>query len=268
MQRFNFDTGAIIAAPSPELTRSGYLRVYQRVARVGELQYFDSLGREFIQNVSRGVLFNQDSIESHYDQPITINHPPTAVSSANWSAYSVGHLTHDWVEDGDYLGFVSLLCAPSAINLVLSGKAIESSLGYDCDRQFVRGSYFDQSNRQINHSAIVPMARAKGARYLTGWGDSWQMKPHPQTDAAKTIPAEVLKVLTPKFIVDMAPPQPQPIRSGDRVTIDGKLSRVELVTRGRASGLNGSDRNPVLSVVDAAGARSYVLASGAVKFCP
>jgi hypothetical protein len=262
MHHFNFDTGAIVTAPSPELTRSGYLRVYQRVARVGELQYFDSLGREFIQNVSRDVLFDRDSIESHYDQPITVNHPPTAVSSANWSAYSVGHLTHDWVEDGDYLGFVTLLCAPSAINLVLSGKSIESSLGYDCTRTFVRDSYFDQSNRQINHSAIVPMARAQGAKYLTGWGDSWQMRATPQTDAAQTIPADVLKALKPKTIVSMAPTPPTPIRSGDRVTIDGKLSRVELVTRGRAGGINGSDRNPVLSVVDSAGARSYVLASG------
>jgi len=154
---FRCDSGQIL---KHEFTRDGFLRVYSRIARTGELRYRNSEGSERIEVVSPDVLFAKDSIDSHKMIPLTLQHPPERVTPQNARKYQRGMSGHHAIIDGDFLGIVSTVTDAEAIEAITSGRAKQVSCGYDVRTAKRADGKYDQLERIGNHIAIVERGRA------------------------------------------------------------------------------------------------------------
>lgn len=140
--------------------RDGFLRVYSRIARTGELRYRNSDGSERIEVVSPDVLFAKDSTDSFKSLPITYTHPPERVTTHNARKYQRGMTGSHIIIDGDFLGITSTVTDAEAIEAIVSGKAKQVSCGYDVKTVKRADGKYEQLERIGNHIAIVERGRA------------------------------------------------------------------------------------------------------------
>lgn len=154
---FHCDTGTIL---SHEYTTDGFLRVYGRVAKVGDLVYRDGNSTR-TEYVSSDVLFAKDSIDSLKMVPLTLDHPSEIVTPENSREYQRGMTGHSVIIDGDFLGVTMTVTDSEAIDAIVSGKARELSCGYRATvaHRGDSGKY-EQLSRNYNHVAIVERGRA------------------------------------------------------------------------------------------------------------
>lgn len=171
-----FDRIEIEAATFRRVTDEGYLVVPGTMARTGIQMYraFE-LGLDGVSpmNVVRlyrpeDEVFNADSLKSFEGKPITINHPPVAVTADNWNEYSKGEV-HDIKRAGDLVLGVLTVRSKDAIEAVNKGKN-ELSNGYTFDLDMTAGKTpsgeaYDGVQRNIrgNHVALVDSARCGSA---------------------------------------------------------------------------------------------------------
>jgi hypothetical protein len=154
---FHLDRGSIL---SHEITSEGFLRVYMRVARLGELKYRNFDGTERIEVVTPDVLFSKDSMDSFKMKPITLGHPPSRVTAENARQYQRGMTGHYAIVDGDFLGLVGTVTDQEAIEAILAGRAKELSCGYDAEVRKRSDGKYEQVSRKGNHIAAVEAGRA------------------------------------------------------------------------------------------------------------
>lgn len=168
-----FDT---LTLDAPRRTREGYLVASVKVARSGIQHY---TGREVDPENKHGMrdralvrvlrpedeVFNADSLRSYAHRPVTINHPPVAVTADNWKEYSVGQTDAEVMRDGQFVRTSMVLMDAAAISAVEAGKR-EISQGYACDIDWTAGITNDgleydvsQRNIRANHTAMVDVAR-------------------------------------------------------------------------------------------------------------
>jgi hypothetical protein len=155
---FHVDRGRIL---QHQFTPEGFLRAYMRIARVGELRYYNLDGTERVEVVTPEVLFNKDSIDSFKMKPLTLKHPQEGkVTPKNFRKYGRGLTGHTAVIDGDFLGLVSTIADEEMIEEVVSGRADQTSCGYDAPIRQRNDGKYDQVERRGNHIAAVPHGRA------------------------------------------------------------------------------------------------------------
>lgn len=143
------------------ITSDGFLRIYGRIARVGELPYFDKNGNQYTQVVDPEVLFNPDSIATFWEKPVTDGHPPVPVNSANSRQHLRGFTTTSTIiEANRYLGLVQLITDEGLKRKILNGDSAELSAAYWSDKREIRPGVLRQLNRRGNHIASVPKGRA------------------------------------------------------------------------------------------------------------
>lgn len=143
------------------ITSDGFLRIYGRIARVGELPYFDKNGNKYTQVVDPEVLFNPGSIATFWEKPITDGHPPVPVTSTNSRQHLRGFTTTSTIiEANRYLGLVQLITDEGLKRKILNGDSAELSAAYWSDKQQIRPGVLKQLNRRGNHIASVPRGRA------------------------------------------------------------------------------------------------------------
>jgi len=158
-------------------TAQGYLEVECRIAKTGVQAYSGhELGLEDnqIYHILRdeGDVFDQSSMDTFSNKPITLNHPEQQVDTSNFMGLTVGISGHEVVRDGDYISTKLLIMDENAIASIEAGKN-ELSNGYQTDIEWTPGVHSNglkydgrQTNIRGNHIAIVDNARAGGGCHI------------------------------------------------------------------------------------------------------
>jgi hypothetical protein len=157
-----------------EYTDEGFLKVPARISRTGIQEYLAiemGLTDRDPTDVVRVYrpeeeVFNDESLVSFANKPVTNNHPPELVSPDNSKQFSVGMSGPDVTRDGMFAKTVLHVTDGEAIKSIESGKT-ELSNGYTADIEWVSGvtpdgEQYDAIQRNIkgNHIAIVERGRA------------------------------------------------------------------------------------------------------------
>lgn len=162
-----YDAGTL---NQPHETKEGYLFCEAVFARDGILEYRLPGGK--VRRELRLPETNscEDTLVSYGSKPVTIEHPPVLLDSANSKNYQVG--TSDPVPiyekryDKGFVGGIVRIFNADAVGLVKSKKKQEISIGYTCDVDNTpgiwNGEHYDaiQRNVQVNHIAITEKGRA------------------------------------------------------------------------------------------------------------
>src|SRR5699024_9542393 len=172
-----YDSGTLGKA---ERTPQGGLRVPARLTRIGILEYRRSDGSIRRELRPPDEVFKPDSLATLKGAPVTNLHPGL-VTSKNYRALSVGHVSEDVREDGQYVAATAYVQDGQMVELVESGKRREVSLGYMCRMDETpgewRGERYDAVQRDIqyNHAGLGPRgwgrAGSEGSLRLDGSGD-------------------------------------------------------------------------------------------------
>lgn len=176
----NFTDGMSIT--DAVVTSAGFFEANARTARAGVQQY---MGREIgrpdlgMVNVYRDAdeVFSHDSLHTFSKIPITLDHPPEAVTADNWRRYAVGTSGEEVLRDGQFLKIGLKITDRSAIDAVRSGKR-ELSVGYESELVWGDCTALDgtrcqarQTKIRANHIAIVARGRAGSeVRIRDSWG--------------------------------------------------------------------------------------------------
>lgn len=158
-------------------TSSGYAAMECAVARSGPQEYLAyEMGDAFkdrdpnsiiIMYRPDDVIFSDASLASYAHKPLTNDHPPEAVTAANWKKYAIGHTGDEVRQDGKRVRVPMLMADAAAIADVESGK-VEWSAGYGVtfdilpDGVAPDGTIADAivTGQKINHIALVDRGRA------------------------------------------------------------------------------------------------------------
>jgi len=176
-------------------THDGYLTVNARVARADNVQTYlgSEVGKPEMATVRvfrpANEVFSADTMQSFAHRPVTLGHPDTSVTSANWKDVAKGWSDGEVARDGDFIRVSMLLADAGTIQAVEDGTR-ELSMGYDCSLDWTAGvspsgEAYDAVQRGIrsNHIAVVQQARGGPELRL---GDSADRKAlHLMTDAEK-----------------------------------------------------------------------------------
>lgn len=161
-------------ASEREYTDEGFLQVPARISRMGiqeylaiELGLVDRDPKDIIKVYRpEEEVFNESSLKSFANKPITNNHPPELVSAKNAKDFSVGMSGPEVLKDGMFVKTTLHVTDGAAIAQIESGK-VELSNGYTADIEWVpgvttNGEEYDAIQRNIkgNHIAIVERGRA------------------------------------------------------------------------------------------------------------
>lgn len=151
-------------SPKFTLDDNGYLVTTAKLARIGAMQYLgEEIGKEqgkvYDVHVDPDDLFNDATIKSFENMPITIEHPTEMyVDANNWQELAVGHISNIRKdESGEFLIGDVVVNSPKAIKIIQDGK-IEVSCGYDADLVDADGK-IKKANIKGNHLAIVNEGR-------------------------------------------------------------------------------------------------------------
>lgn len=176
-----------------EYTPEGYLKAAAVIARTGVQEYYaaelerDDLDPFTLIRVYRPPeeVFDEESMRSFANKPLTNNHPPESVNSSNFLKYAVG-FSGDTVskKDEKYLETTILVTEEGAIRDVESGKT-ELSNGYISDLEWTPGvspdgEKYDAVQRGIrgNHIAIVQRGRCGSACRVSDHDSPTDLEPN------------------------------------------------------------------------------------------
>jgi hypothetical protein len=175
-------------------TGDGYLVVNARVARADNVQLYTGaeVGKPEMQTVRvfrpSAEVFSADTMQSFAHRPVTLGHPSTAVSAANWKDVAKGWSDGEVARDGEFIR-VSMLLADASTIQAIDGGTRELSMGYDCTLDWTpgkspSGEVYDAIQRGIrsNHIAVVPNARGGTELRI---GDSGRKDIKAMSDAEK-----------------------------------------------------------------------------------
>jgi hypothetical protein len=155
----------------PRRTKDGYLTFSARAARTGiQIYKGKELGRPDLGEVAvyrpPEEVFNKDAMRSMAHKPLTLHHPPEAVTDSNWKKYAIGHSGDEVVRDGDFIRIPMVVMDGDAIRKIESGECKQLSVGYSTDLKWGKGKTADgllydavQTDIRGNHHAAVPTAR-------------------------------------------------------------------------------------------------------------
>ena len=163
---------------SRHITDEGYLVAPGNMARTGVQEYrayelgLDADGMDPMKVIRLHrppeEVFDAASMASFESKPITIEHPPVAVTSDNWTELAKGEV-RDVARSGDLMTGTLLIKAKDAIEALQSGKA-QLSNGYTFELDMTPGTTADgraydgvQRNIRGNHVALVDAARCGSA---------------------------------------------------------------------------------------------------------
>lgn len=169
-------------------TKDGYLVGDVKCAKTGVQQYLAAeLGVDGggVINVYRPPeeVFSTDSLATYVGKPVTDDHPPEEVTSANWKVYAAGDIGEGVLRDGEWVKVPVKLMDAQTVSKVESGKS-EVSMGYTAEIDFVDGITPEgvayqavQRGIRINHLAIVDRGRAGIGNGFSDKAINWGTSP-------------------------------------------------------------------------------------------
>lgn len=143
-----------------EPTPSGGVRVPANLTRTGVFTYHNHDGTSVRELRHPDDVFEQDSLDSLADAPVTVGHPGT-VTPESWRTDAVGHV-RDVKQAGRYVAAKVIVADAAAVKGIKDKTLVELSCGYSCDLLDTKGEYqgetFDarQTNIRYNHVAMGP----------------------------------------------------------------------------------------------------------------
>lgn len=155
-------------------TKDGYLVADCRVACAGIQEYYGAeigLADKEAEKLFRlyrpaDEVFKASALATFAFRPVTVDHPVTDVTAANWKELAVGTTGGEVVRDGEFVRVPLVLMDGAAIEAVRNGKR-EISMGYDATLDWTpgvtpAGEPYDAVMRDIrnNHCAVVDAGRA------------------------------------------------------------------------------------------------------------
>ncbi len=163
---------------SRQMTAEGYMVAPGNLARTGVQDYLayelgldaDGMDPMKVIRLHRPPeeVFDMASMASFESKPVTIEHPPVAVTADNWTELAKGEV-RDVTRSGDLMTGTLLIKAKDAIEALQSGKA-QLSNGYTFELDMTPGTTADgraydgvQRNIRGNHVALVDAARCGSA---------------------------------------------------------------------------------------------------------
>lgn len=168
LQVRRYDTGEFT---SPTRTPNGYLRCDAKITRIGVFSYRQADGSTRKELRLPDEVFNDDSLSSFEDVPLTNNHPKERLTEKNTRRFQAGNVKRVRKHD-EFVSAKVLITDNDAINDAENGKT-QLSCGYTCDLDLTPGVTsgidgvrdglrYDAIQRNIvgNHVAIVNKARA------------------------------------------------------------------------------------------------------------
>mgnify|MGYP002724400167 FL=1 len=178
-----------VEAGSMRMTSDGYLVGEVRCARTGIQQYLASdIGIEGsgVVNVYRPekTVFSKDSMATFAGKPVTLRHPPVAVTADNWKQYAIGDIGEEIARDGEFIRVPIKIMDSAAIRDIQEGVS-EISMGYTCDIEIAsgvtpEGEHYDAiqtGHIKINHLAAVERARGGSKLRIGDGADNWGASP-------------------------------------------------------------------------------------------
>lgn len=148
-------------------TPQGGIEAPARLTRSGVFVYTNPDGSERREYRPPEEVFSERSLATLANAPVTNLHPSGMVSSSNYRDLSVGHLSGEARQDGEYLEGNLVIQDEHTISLVEQGERGEVSLGYTCaydpsPGKTPSGERYDGVQRDItyNHVALVQRGRA------------------------------------------------------------------------------------------------------------
>lgn len=163
---------------SRQMTAEGYMVAPGNLARTGVQDYrayelgLDADGMDPMKVIRLHrppeEVFDAASMASFESKPITIEHPPVAVTADNWTDLAKGEV-RDVARSGDLMTGTLLIKAKDAIEALQAGK-VQLSNGYTFELDMTSGTTADgraydgvQRNIRGNHVALVDAARCGSA---------------------------------------------------------------------------------------------------------
>ena len=163
---------------SRQMTAEGYLVAPGHIARTGVQEYrayelgLDADGMDPMKVIRlhrpAEEVFDPASMASFENKPITIEHPPVAVTADNWAELAKGEV-RDVSRSGDLMVGTLLIKAKDAVKALQDGK-VQLSNGYTFELDMTPGTAADgraydgvQRNIRGNHVALVDAARCGSA---------------------------------------------------------------------------------------------------------
>ncbi|MGY2049583.1 DUF2213 domain-containing protein [Methylobacterium sp. JK268] len=170
-----FDTvtlGPPAGIADARVLRGGARVVEARAARAGNVQVYEGAELERPGHGPVRVyrdpeeIFRAESLASFAHKPVTLDHPPEAVTPATWRAVARGHVGGEVLRDGDFVR-IPLLLADAEIIAAVEAGTREISVGYTCALDWKAGTTpageaYDarQTGIVVDHVAIVARGRA------------------------------------------------------------------------------------------------------------
>lgn len=150
-----------------EKTPQGFLKVPgSTVTKTGVFPYLDTRGTLRQELRHPDDVFSQDSLTTLKNAPVTLEHPPSMITPANYKTYSKGYTT-DRVEVNNGMVECDIIIADDATISAVENRGLrELSSGYTADIESEQGTYdgtpyqYRQKNIRYNHIAIVRSGRA------------------------------------------------------------------------------------------------------------
>lgn len=150
-----------------EMPGTGWLRVDGLLTRTGVFSYRRGDGSTLKELRLPEEVFHPEALSSFGMVPVTDEHPPEFLDSANAYAYARGTVGEEVKREGDFVRASLMVTDAQLAAKLKQGNARELSCGYTCDLEdapgvTASGERYDAIQRRIrgNHVAIVPKGRA------------------------------------------------------------------------------------------------------------
>lgn len=150
----------------PVITQQGYLKVDAYITRAGIFSYMKADGTVIRELRPQEEVFKAESLDSAKEIPVTNDHPPVMLTSANTRQYACGWTNEKVEQDGDFIkAGVTITDADLIADITDRGK-VETSCGYHCNIDPTPGVWhgikYDAVQRDItyNHLSVVDKGRA------------------------------------------------------------------------------------------------------------
>lgn len=149
----------------PELLDNGFIKATGRISRIGVQIYQTPGGGEHRELRLPEEVFDEASLASFRQMPVTNNHPGDLVTAQDAKRYIVGSVGQDVKQEGNFVTASLMLYDAEAIACAKAGRS-QLSCGYSCEVEEVPGEWngekYDAVQRNIrgNHVALVDQGRA------------------------------------------------------------------------------------------------------------
>lgn len=243
------------------LTDEGYIRANAVVTRTGILKYLNADGTVRRELRHPDDVWLADSISSMELIPITNNHPPEKlVSAENAKRLAIGYTGESIKKDGDLILSNLVITDQEGVDAVTKHGRKGLSLGYTVDLEMQPGNYkgekYDARQRNIkyNHLAIVDRPRAGDeARIVLDGQDAEEILTEVQEMAKRNVKIDGQEIMLDESTADYIDRLEKDLKNleEEKIRVESEIKMIHEKLE-KAEGENDSMKDKMSGMVDKA----------------